>query len=174
MNRTLLTTGVLLVVTFLVAGAATAQEELEDPTCAADPEQKGCESPEGNGDHPPCPTDLHGQALEEGGVFMSWTLNSRSDIKVYRAVGDGDFEEIDHLEFPTTKYIDHDTEPDVTYRYQVTAVGMHQDNESRPAEGESPACETLEVTAVPVFSGFVPMIAAVAVGVVGYAMWRRR
>lgn len=115
---------------------------------------------------PACPTDLNGYPPETGGVFMSWTLRSQTDVIVYRDAGNGTFEPLERLEFPATRYIDHDTEPGETYRYQVRAVSD---------DGvESEACGTLEVTTVPFFPAPLAMVAAALIGVGGYAWLRRR
>lgn len=167
----------LLFVLFLAVANVSAQpaEGLKDPDCEQDPGQAGCDPSCTEGcDHPPCPTDLAGNSPQSGGVFMSWTLNSFSDVKVYRAEGDGPFEEIAYKEFPTTRFIDLDADDGVTYRYQVTAVGMHQYNETVPAEGESPACETIEATTVPVFPHVWAGVGATLLGACAYLVSRRR
>jgi len=115
---------------------------------------------------PDCPTGLTGQALRDGGVFMSWTLNSQTDVRIYRAVGDGALVLIDQLEFPATKYIDHNTDPGGTYRYEVRAV--------TEAGVESAGCSTFGITAVPFFPGALTLGLAALVGVAGYAVFRRR
>lgn len=120
----------------------------------------------GQSEAPPCPTGLAGYPPETGGVFMSWTLRSSTDVIVYRDSGDGTFEPLERLDFPATRYIDHDTEPGETHRYQVRAV---------TDEGvESEACSTLEVTTVPFFPGAAGGFVAALVGVLGYAWVRRR
>lgn len=172
----------IAVVLLLVATTASARSErpafsLDDPTCDQDPDQPGCDpdcAEKDDCDHPPCPTGLTGQALPSGGIFMSWTLNSFSDVKVYRAEGGGDFEQVAYLEFPTTKWIDHDTEAGTAYRYQVTAVGSHQYNSTVAAEGESPACSTFEAASVPVFPSPVVGLATGGAAVAGYVALRRR
>lgn len=115
---------------------------------------------------PDCPTDLHGMAPETGGVFMSWTLRSFTDVNVYRASGDAEFELIERREFPATKALDLDTEPGETYRYQVTAI--------TDAGNESEACGTIEVTTVPVFGSWLAASAATGLGIVSYAVLARR
>lgn len=164
----------LLAALALLATPVTAQEngsdEPPDPTCEEDPQQLGCDpacaEPGTECDHPPCPTSLHGYQTEDRDVFMSWTLNSFDDVNVYRAEGDGEFELIDTLEFPTTRYIDFDTEPGQTYRYKVTAV----DEDGT----ESPSCGVFEVTTIPVFSTPLAMGLAAGVGAVAYVGLRRR
>jgi len=166
----------------LVAATASAQSErpafsLDDPSCEEAPDQAGCDpacAGEADCDHPPCPTGLAGHAPPSGGIFMSWTLNSFSDVKVYRAQAGGDFEEVAYLEFPTTRWLDHDTEAGATYRYQVTAVGSHQYNSTVAAEGESPPCGTFEAASVPVFPSLAAALAVGGVAVAGYTVLRRR
>ncbi|MBW3581554.1 MAG: fibronectin type III domain-containing protein [Euryarchaeota archaeon] len=162
----------LLAILLLASGAAAQEEDLKDPTCAEDPDQMGCEG--STGDHPPCPTNLAGYAPETGGVFMSYQLNSFSDVKIYRSVDGGEMEEIAYKEFPTPRFIDHDTEPGKTYTYGVTAVGMHQYDENVTAEGESPMCGTIEVTTVPFFPSAMTAVLVSGIAVVGYVAMRRK
>lgn len=164
----------------LAASPVSAQDTLPDPDCEEDPLQNGCDpecaDPTVDCSHPPCPTDLAGMPPETGGVFMSFTLNSRSDIRVYRDTGDGTFEAIGYREFPSTRFLDLDTEPGVTYRYKVVAVGLDQrvNEPEQPAEVESPACGVLEVTTVPVFGSWPALGAAVLLSTIGYVWLRRR
>lgn len=115
---------------------------------------------------PDCPTNLNGYPPETGGVFMSWTLNSQTDVNVYRDTGDGEFVFVERLDFPATRWIDHDTEEGQTYRYQVTAI----DDQDR----ESEVCDTLEVTTVPDFPTMIGFVAATVLGVAAYTWSRRR
>jgi hypothetical protein len=146
----------LIVLAFMLSAVAA----LAPMATAQDPPE---ETPP---DGPACPTSIHGQALRDGGIFFSWTLNSMTDVNIYRAEGDGAFEFQERLEFPATRHIDHDTEAGTTYRYHVTAI---DDNGT-----ESVACETLEVTAIPFFPSWIGMVGAVGVATAGYAVLRRR
>jgi len=174
---------VVIVTAALLFAAATAaaqdrqEGDLPDPNCEEDPFQAGCqESCAGPEDcsYPPCPTGLAGQALEDGSIFLSWTLNSFSDILVYRSEAGGPMEQVAHLEFPTTKWIDHDTQAGVTYEYRVVAFGQHQYDESVEPEGESQGCKTLTLTAIPFFPSVWAIGAAVAGGTIGLAAMSRR
>jgi fibronectin type 3 domain-containing protein len=117
---------------------------------------------------PDCPTDLVAASLEStgGAVFMTWTLNSLTDVNVYRAVGDGEFVLTDRHEFPQTRHLDEDVVAGTTYRYRVTAI----DDEGR----ESEVCTEAEVTVIPFFPGWVGFVAASTLGVASYVAVRRR
>lgn len=167
-------------VLLLASSPAGAQTTSDDPDCEEDPFQAGCDpactDPTRDCAHPPCPTHLAGTSPDTGGVFMSWTLNSRSDVRVYRATGDAEFQAIAYLEFPTTRFLDEDAQPGVTYRYTVTAVGLDQrvNEPDQPAEGESPACEVLEIAAVPFFGSWWATTAALVLATLGVVWVRRR
>lgn len=115
---------------------------------------------------PHCPADLSAHAHGNGDVSLSWTLQGETDVKVYRAVGDGEFVFLERLEHPATDYLDTDTEPGETYRYRVNTI---TDDDT-----EKELCEVVEVTAVPFFPSWVAALGAGAIVVGGYAMMRRR
>lgn len=145
----------MLVVAVLPLLAASAAAMDTPPPCG-DQQSEGC--------MPPCPTGLTGYATEGGGVFLNWQLNSWTDVNVYRATGDGEFVLVERLEFPSTRYVDSGVATDTTYRYQVTAIGDH----------ESESCGTFEITTVPELGTMLAITAAAGLGVLGYALARRK
>jgi hypothetical protein len=97
---------------------------------------------------------------------LSWDeVDGADGYKVYRASGEGDFEQIAETDADTLSFDDADVEEDQTYRYQVTA--MVDGEESQP-------CNTVEVTAIPVFSSAIALTAAAVTSVGAYAVTRGR
>lgn len=104
---------------------------------------------------------------------MSWTLNSYSDVRVYRATNGEAPEPVAYLDFPSTRWLDHDTNPEDTYVYSVAAVGVNQEVDDGPAQGESARCGHLEVGAVPFFPGAIGLVAGLVATAVGAWAMRR-
>jgi hypothetical protein len=115
---------------------------------------------------PACPEGLTGLVQRDGNVFLSWRLLSSTDINVYRSTDGGDFELVERLAFPATRYVDHGVEAGHTYTYQVTAIGDY----------ESPACGQVQLTSteVPFFGGPLALGLAAGLGGLGFVIARRR
>jgi hypothetical protein len=117
----------------------------------------------------PCAPEL--TALAENGpqVHLTWTAVVVADsYNVYRAQGEGELRLLDSTDASTQGYIDTDVREDQTYRYEVRAV----------IEGEErPACNTVQVTAIPDFPTWGAAVVAAAAGLGAYALvarFRRR
>ncbi|PSG96200.1 hypothetical protein BRD56_11770 [Thermoplasmatales archaeon SW_10_69_26] len=96
---------------------------------------------------------------------LSWSAVDEADsYHVYRATADGEMEQIATVDGNTTTFDDGDVEEDVTYRYQVTAMVDGEETE---------ACNTAEVTAIPVFSSGAAVASAAVLGIGVYAATRR-
>jgi fibronectin type 3 domain-containing protein len=118
--------------------------------------ETGSSSPD---DGPPaCPTQLDAEAMASEEVRLTWAAAEDAEsYHVYRASGESGFEHV--AEVQETSYVDGETEAETTYEYQVTAANT---------AGKAKACETVEVTAIPVF-GEPVYVAVAALGGVGLA-----
>lgn len=111
----------------------------------------------------PPPTSLTCVAMEDG-VRVTWSGGTDVDeYRVYREHNESGFVQIGSTS--ATELFDPTAQPDVTYRYAVSAIRDGQESLM------SRACET---TAVPFFDGWLPLTVATAGGLLAYAAMRRR
>jgi len=87
---------------------------------------------------PAVPTGLHA-SLAPASIEIAWEQNSEADLagyRLYRAVGDGDFERIAEVsQIPS--YSDHAVEAGKTYRYVVSAFDQSGNESARSAAVEA-------------------------------------
>jgi hypothetical protein len=99
-------------------------------------------------------------------ITVTWTeVDMAQKYNVFRAEGDGHFEQVATLDGSKTSFVDEDVTAGVTYRYKVNAHVWGKDTDF---------CDVAEVTAIPDLPGvFAASMAAVG-GLGAYAMLRRR
>lgn len=114
----------------------------------------------------PCPTDLGAEALSDGSVWVFFDEAPGSDgSRIYRSINGGPFASLVVLPNGTDQYRDTNTTPGVTYTYKV--VGLFDGRESH-------RCDSVSVTAVPVFPTAVGATLAGLLGVAAYVGLGRR
>lgn len=112
------------------------------------------------------PIDITAVANDDGSITVSWDeLGEGEMINLYRAEDGGDFVFISMFGEGTNGYFDTDTEVGVTYEYAVTSFD---------GTTESEVCDTVEVTAIPVFSTLLAGGLAAMLGIGAYVMIGRR
>ncbi len=120
-----------------------------------------CETPP----EPECHPTVTGTALEGPTNQLTWTeLENATGYNVYRATSDGNFSVIASVDTNTTMYDDTNVTEGTTYSYQVTATFNGQETEP---------CETVMLTAIPVFESMLAVGAASVLGLGAYAVTRR-
>lgn len=113
-----------------------------------------------------CPTDLAATANADGSVTLTFTPAPGSDgTNVYRTDAEGETDHLAVLGANVTAYTDTTAEAGASYTYSVTAFFGNEESES---------CEVVEVTVIPVFPTAIAVGLAVAAGLAGYVMLRRR
>jgi len=115
----------------------------------------------------PCPpATLSATANADGTVTLAFAAAAGADgTNIYRLDADGDWQLLATVGANATTYSDVDVEVGVTYTYTVTALFGNRESED---------CAIVEVTTIPEFPTMVAAGLAGALGLVAYAVARRR
>lgn len=144
----------------------TCEEEPEKPecvpTCEDNPEMPECvptckDNPEMPGCVPECPVTVMAQANADESIAV--TVTTSATFQLLRKAGDGDFTLVGSFTGNTT-LTDTETEAGVTYTYRAVVGGE--------------VCHEATVTAIPDFPTGLAAVAAVSLGLAGYAFAGRR
>ncbi len=122
--------------------------------------------PCGDVDNPCEGLRLLATANEGGSITINVTHAAGSDgSSLYRSVNGGPFALLSSIPAVQSQYLDSNTTIGSTYAYAATALF---------AQSETDFCDSVEITSVPVFPGAVAASLAALVGMLGYALARRR